>query len=275
MFGIDDALIGGALGAIGSSVLDLGVGIFRDNNSNSNARDNAEEAWERSQASYASRYQTTVNDMRLAGLNPILAASGGFSVGGQPQAPIAPTFQYSGSHADIASSARNFQEIDESKQRIEESVQRVDLMSQEVLNKVQDIEQSKAMVTALKAKTDVDDQTVMRIGQEILNMSADTAVKWQQLRVLTKEIGLKTALTNLASAQGAESLEKAKEIRALVDSIRVNTSKTFMELSELGRTSELFDSPIGPVLKFMQEVSQAVPSLGVILGGKNKSGGRR
>jgi hypothetical protein len=53
---------------------------------------NAKDAWERqknaaklaydrSMGAYKSRYQNTMADMRAAGLNPILAASGGFQVG--------------------------------------------------------------------------------------------------------------------------------------------------------------------------------------------------
>lgn len=58
--------IGGALGILGGG-LDSGLAFLRDKK----ARDFA-------QKMYKHRYQYTVQDMKLAGLNPILAATGGF-----------------------------------------------------------------------------------------------------------------------------------------------------------------------------------------------------
>ena len=37
-------------------------------------------AWLREKEAYQNRYRWTMDDMRKAGLNPILAASGGFNV---------------------------------------------------------------------------------------------------------------------------------------------------------------------------------------------------
>ena len=66
--------------------------------------DNAEKAYgqskeasalqfEREYGAYKTRYQDTMADMEKAGLNPILAASGGFNVGSGPKASTAQAFQ--------------------------------------------------------------------------------------------------------------------------------------------------------------------------------------
>lgn len=69
MFGIDDALIGAGISAIGS--------FLGGERRNAAQAEQAAQANQFSAEQYASRYQTTVKDMQAAGLNPMLAYSQG------------------------------------------------------------------------------------------------------------------------------------------------------------------------------------------------------
>lgn len=71
---IGSSILGGATSAIGGIAGDyLGNALIGEPNSS--------KAYKRSREAYMSRYQDTVKDMNFAGLNPILAATGGFNVG--------------------------------------------------------------------------------------------------------------------------------------------------------------------------------------------------
>jgi len=103
MFGVDDAILGGGLSALGSiagGALGL-VGAGETNRANADMM-NANNAWSAQQ--FATRYQTTVKDLENAGLNPMLAYGQG---GGTPPSsvPIATQTNKYAAAGDIASKA--------------------------------------------------------------------------------------------------------------------------------------------------------------------------
>ncbi len=69
-----------------ASAGDVGVAIGLQQLSSGQSSKAARKAWRRSRKAYAERYQVTAEDMRAAGLNPILAMGG---AAGQGQAPVA------------------------------------------------------------------------------------------------------------------------------------------------------------------------------------------
>lgn len=88
-------------GKLVGSVLDIGSSLLgneligKPNAAEAYAQSEnaAARAFDRSYGVYKTRYQDTMNDMKLAGLNPILAAgSGGFNVSGTPQMSTAQSF---------------------------------------------------------------------------------------------------------------------------------------------------------------------------------------
>jgi hypothetical protein len=120
VFGPIGGMVGGALGnTIGGALTDYGSSAL----SNTLARSNANAAFNQSQSAtalafernkylYQNRYQWAVEDMKKAGLNPILAASGGFSVGSSPSVQSAQAFQANNSNLLASQSAKNFAETD-------------------------------------------------------------------------------------------------------------------------------------------------------------------
>ena len=149
MFGFDD---------IASTILDAGLGFLGSSlladNANENSAEQALRAFEQTQQAYGTRYQTTVQDMRAAGLNPILAASGGFNVGNSPIAPMAQTFQgnMSGTQS-ISSTAKNYQDIEQSKKQMEKIDAEKNEIIQNIENKKQEVKESIERIAKTRAET--------------------------------------------------------------------------------------------------------------------------
>jgi len=94
-------LIGGAMASQGlSDVASSAMSAYMANRENN-------QSWQRQKAIMKSRYTWMVGDLKRAGLNPILAVSGGSPPGGSP--PTTPGIQ--GRPSDLASSAREAQEL--------------------------------------------------------------------------------------------------------------------------------------------------------------------
>lgn len=74
--------------SIGSAVIGTAGNMFMSNRANHQAMAQADRAMKHEADQYAHRYQTTVEDMRKAGLNP--AQAGAASVGGGPSGQAAP-----------------------------------------------------------------------------------------------------------------------------------------------------------------------------------------
>lgn len=90
-----------AAAILGSAAIGGAASFFGGERQNASAQEAAREAHELNQQAYATRYQTQVEDMKAAGLNPILAATQGAPVGAAAPAAAVP----SNSGRDAAASA--------------------------------------------------------------------------------------------------------------------------------------------------------------------------
>jgi hypothetical protein len=102
--------------------------------SSERATDQAKGATALSYGRYKRRYRDTVKDMRAAGLNPILAASGGFDIGNS----VGPSQVYPAnmSNFDLSSTAKNFAEAGLMEEQQMESISRQGLNAQKSLTEV-------------------------------------------------------------------------------------------------------------------------------------------
>ncbi len=109
--------LGAALGlAAGTTAFNFIAGRKQADDAYDQSKEASALAYERSREGYKRRYQDTMEDMKLAGLNPILAASsGGFNVGTAPQMQPAKAFQappvnFGSSAKDVTSSVKQTEE---------------------------------------------------------------------------------------------------------------------------------------------------------------------
>lgn len=238
MTGIWDGISNGLSSMMGnapSSALDFLTKQYTTQQANSQSEANTALAWQRSVDAYNSRYQNTMADMRKAGLNPILAASGGFNVGSAPQASTAQAFaappteipRATSSALETSSVMKQKAEVEaiqwnikKTAQDINESVSRIDLnwakaeqakdesmrIWQDCKNKVKDIERMNAEIIMLSAKTNQSWQEAEKIDAEKDMMRKQIGVVTEQLKMLQatnkyyegdfgKLLGLLNALT--------------------------------------------------------------------------------
>jgi hypothetical protein len=177
----------------------------------------SDRAFNKSYGAYRRRYQDTTADMRAAGLNPILAASHGFQVGGQPEAhPLGVSGQ------SISSSARDFsqssslrQKVKESKQDIKESIARVlktreetvkiSLEEHRIINETWKIIEDMELVCAKRNLTDATYERVLREVKvleanlvhlsniaEVYKTPAGKVMTWVQ--VILESLGIKNVV---------------------------------------------------------------------------------
>lgn len=174
----------------------------------------AERAFERSQGAYSTRYQTTMQDMRKAGLNPILASSGGFSVGNSPQMAAPQAFQAPAPVVLPSShSAKNVAEVgnieEDTRKKIEEQkniVQQTNKLLEEQVNIFEDT------IKKRKEQNVLDAQEV-KTYQETLNLVQDFQIKLKQVQKISEEIELTKAQTGTSRAQTAELYALEKQAR--------------------------------------------------------------
>lgn len=218
--------IGGILGGIPGAALSFGGKFLEDAFiGDSNAKD----AYKRQQNFYRNRYQWMMEDMRQAGLNPILAAgSAGFSTSGTPSVSMASMPQ-----SDYSSAYQNMMGAE--KQKEEATTQKV--------------EQLKKMA---EVKTEIQRKVLTRaqIGvakQEEMRLNAEVQKTWAEVE---KIVSAETPMMQTEK----ELLEK-----------RIN--EMAYSLVELGKTAEVYDSWIGKALIVLKELAKVFGiNIGIVPG---------
>jgi len=236
---------------------------------------NAKTAWERSMEgsalafqrsydAYKRRYQDTTEDMRLAGLNPILAATSGFNVGSSPQMSAPQAFQPHQPLTSPVTAGKEFAEIGEiqeaeRKHRMEIRKSRAE--ANKAIEQAYKILEEKKLVTA---------QMRNIRKQIILN---DKRI-WTELANFYKVTG------EAYVAFSKEGLNEAMKTRVWkeIEKIEAEVRAQVLKLKELERSNEVFSGPVGLKIKYLQELQKGirintnlVPGLGKpVKGGKPK-----
>jgi len=226
------------LPALGSSALQLGTNLFSSGQANKNAANASALAWERTQNAYKTRYQTTMQDMKKAGLNPILAAQG---VGGAfPQASASQTYQA----APTDSPASSVKQLSEA-QNIQEDTKK---------------KKGERALNIKKGKTEIAKQAQLRAQKRVadkqeLQLVAQTGVLLNQHEKINREI----------TKIGADT----DQTRALTKQLKINTQRLKLSLSRLKDISTVYESPVGLILTTIRET---MGSIGALISGTKTIG---
>lgn len=189
------ALITGAA-TIGSSLL----GMKSTSDANQAARLNSAESFAREYGAYKTRYQDTVADMREAGLNPILAASGGFNVGSGASSTPAQTFQTQ--YPDVSTSAKNVAEAFESRSRVSKN-------AQEIKNLVKQARLTEVMSNETAEK-------IQKLTAEITKLQ----IEGEKLAYSTTESGIRSNYVQKLDARFKEAIDYVSKTQELTNPLK-------------------------------------------------------
>jgi hypothetical protein len=206
MFGIDDALAAklapAAIGFIGGAL------------TNKMTADRADASNEWSAAQYASRYQTTVEDLKAAGLNPMMAYSQGAG-----SAPTAQTVQFQNpvsSASDAMRSSASYDQSVASASQAEASIKQIDA----------NVDKIKEEIKNIPIEGDRLKYAIQLLAEQAAKTAQETQSQTITQKVLTetvKKLKAETTLLNL-DVDAAKLLDnlgrESKQLQPVVDVIR-------------------------------------------------------
>lgn len=217
MFGIDDAIIGSVGGALMSGLL---------NNSAASARQDSAQDFSAEQ--YATRYQTSVADMKAAGLNPMLAY-GGLS-GSSPTSSAASSAGTPDLGQAYLQSRMNTAQVANIQADTENKKASADLIEAQAMNQ-------RASAGAATASVGQINATVDKIREEIKNVP-DEGKRLRQMVQMLADQGA------LMAQQGESQVSMRRQIEATIAKLRSETTLLNLDasaaqsLDNLGRTSK-------------------------------------
>lgn len=211
---------------------------------------------------YRHRYRWTMDDMKAAGLNPIMAASSGFNVGsgpevGLPSYAMAPPWPV----ADIASTAKDVVEVenieaDTEKKRKESELavkqaQRAGAQAQESLKNVEKMEVEKGKISAEERRTVEEIRVKMR---EVDLLVAET-------EKIANQIDLISAETRLAGSRDTVAIEESRNLERQREMIGMKLAEIRAKMQELSQRSDVYKGTYGKILAYISETLKAIGSL--------------
>lgn len=227
-------------------------------------RDLATTNYEREMEAYKKRYQYVVDDLKRAGLNPILAAGQGISTGNLPDiqsvnAPIASAYAAQGYQAPTPAYS-----------------------GAQAVKAIADTKKSEAETLLTKA------DTILRLDQANHELHKINLTRKQtELTVAQEDQAYTSAAKSMAeiktyislTLERYQAIERSKtdqakmlnEINLIQTNIKhINKQREVLEksLAELTRTSNVYSGPAGAIIKYTDEIMDALNahlSLGVHL----------
>lgn len=227
---IGGGLIGGLPGAVlglGSSAVNHFLGQESADNANEAAQAASAEAYKR----YQSRYQDTTADMRAAGLNPIMAASGGFNVGNSVSA--AQVHQGSNGNIDLASSAQSLNQANKTTEEIEDVRKSVQL---KLNQSVTEMEKALKMRLEAQAATHLEKTAIKTIDNLV-----------QQHKKMAREMSLL-----VDQADYTKELQESEKYKR--QQLKLVSRKLIAELNQIKNLADVYAGPAGKALSYIQEI---------------------
>lgn len=265
------SVIGGGSGGFGSSI---GGMLFQDWLADENAEDQyhrslgaMREQSDINREMYKNRYLWTKEDMYRAGLNPILAASGGFSVGSGPSVGLpSPSMASLASAQPFSTSVKEFTEADLNRKKSETEKERKKEMAEQVKLTGNKAKEALANTIKLQAEKGLITDNQRKVGQEILNLNKKLEETQANINLMNNQIDELNTRSGLQKLQGSQAkaitefTEDNKryinEQRRLVEQQRqvaeLTIERMYKGLAELTREAQVYDGPAGLWLKYLQ-----------------------
>jgi hypothetical protein len=187
-------MLGALLSTVGGALLGHGL-----------AKDRQENAQDFSAQQFATRYQTTVQDMKSAGLNPMLAYSQG---GGSPPSSSAASAQSVDTGQAYLQSKMNSAQVANIEADTANKQAQADLIQAQISQTTASANQSNAQVSLINANVD-------KVREEIKNIPTEGKRLYEAAKMLYEQ-------SNLLAAQG-----KSEQFRQ--DVLRQTASKLISE----------------------------------------------
>lgn len=260
----------GFLGDIAGGLFSkLGDAVIGDFFGDSNAKDQFERNQQLMQQQmainkemYQNRYTWTVDDMRRAGLNPILAASGGFSVGSGPQVSLPSQAMASmPSVPSISTSAKDltenlFLESQTEKTKAErlkivEDTIKIQNEAALVIEQAEKTRREQNLVSAQESKTL---EEVFKTMKEVGFLTTSIMKNYVEMDNLKSRTDLFQEETLNLSAERANIQKQG----VLLDN---KIQELAFQLSELGKVSDVYKGPAGSAIVHIRE---SIKALGIL-----------
>lgn len=260
------------IGPLTGGLIDLGgkyaqnqlIGQPNANSAFAQSKEGADTAWARQRLLYRNRYQWTARDMKRAGLNPILAASGGFSVGNAPSVSSAQGYQANQPQLSGTSSALNLAQA----KKEDESVGLIKNQALESMARAQQLFKDANLKRQQAIKTIKESRNLSKTEQilvrQLTNMEQEYYVKARQIEKMGTEIIEIEARTEKEQSE-TELVNKQKEKIGYEMELLQKQAKTLkLKLNQLKRMSELYGPYSGSVLTALSETIKALSPFGNI-----------
>lgn len=239
-------LTGGLIDLGGSYAANQLIGQPNAARAYADSKEAADTAWARQRLLYRNRYQWTARDMELAGLNPILAASGGFSVGNAPSVASAQAFKADNPYGTFASSAKNFMDASKGVEEIENIKADTDKKRKETLESIARTVKARSEAGLADAKEREAAQNVFVLEQRVYQMAKEISLMDSQIEETNRRADLEQQQVQVAKQQEQKlNVEKRK--------LLLEAQKLYYSMKELSARSSVYDGWIGKLNGALKE----------------------
>jgi len=245
--------IGGALTDLPGTLIGGAMDMFSAKQAYDRSEGGSRDAFNMSQAAYNQRYQNTARDMKAAGLNPILAATGGFSVGNSPT--MAPPQNFSAPGHYMGGSAASAREV-ATTEKTEEETKRTAAETAKIIKEldlvVEQTQRTREEILKTREDTKVATQTERNLVTTMFNLEQDFLRKIKEIDKTQQEI-------YLLEAQRGQTLETTKQVQALTQKVaddralvRQMERQHRYDADKLEKTTAVYRGQLGDVVGGMR-----------------------